>query len=312
MQPLFLKSTFHDKIWGGNTLRTQFGYEIPTETTGEFWAISAHPNGMSTIANGEHTGKTLAQLFDQHRELFGNSTDKQFPLLTKILDAQDWLSVQVHPNDAYAAEHENSLGKTECWYIIAADEGAEIVYGHHATSREQLAQYIKDGKWNELLCKVKVKAGDFFHVPSGTIHAIGKGILILETQQSSDTTYRVYDFDRKDAQGNKRDLHIQQSIDVATIGALQNSHPDTQIIGNCATTTYVSNEFFTVYKWQISGCVSMKKNAPYTLVSVLNGSGSLKIGSETFALKKGEHFILTSDIPEWTFDGNLEMIASHV
>ena len=127
----------------------------------------------------------------------------------KILDANDWLSVQVHPDDAYGLEHEGELGKTECWYIIAADEGSEIIYGHNAKSKEELRQQIEDKNWDALLTKVPVKAGDFFYVPSGTMHAIGAGILILETQQSSDTTYRVYDFDRKDDKGNLRELHLE-------------------------------------------------------------------------------------------------------
>ena len=122
--------------------------------------------------------------------------------MTKILDANDWLSVQVHPDDAYGLEHEGELGKTECWYIIDAEEGAEIIYGHKAKTKEELASLIEAGDWDGLLSKTPVKKGDFFFVPSGTMHAIGPGILILETQQSSDTTYRVYDFDRRDDQGN--------------------------------------------------------------------------------------------------------------
>ncbi|MBM9832937.1 class I mannose-6-phosphate isomerase, partial [Enterococcus faecalis] len=148
-----------------------------------------------------------------------------FPLLTKILDANDWLSVQVHPDDAYGLEHEGELGKTECWYILHADPGAEIIYGHEAKSREELEDWIKEGCWDKLLTRVPVCTGDFFYVPSGTLHAIGPGIVILETQQSSDTTYRVYDFDRPDDSGQLRPLHIQQSLDVLTIGQPQNSTP---------------------------------------------------------------------------------------
>ena len=190
-EPLFLKAQMHDKIWGGTKLRDEFGYDIPTETTGEYWAISAHPNGVSIVDNGTYKGQGLDKLYREHKELFGNPKSEVFPLLTKILDANDWLSVQVHPDDAYALEHEGELGKTECWYVIAADEDSEIIYGHNAKSKEELAKMIEAGDWDNLLTKVPVKAGDFLYVPSGTMHAIGKGILILETQQSSDTTYRV-------------------------------------------------------------------------------------------------------------------------
>ena len=146
-------------------------------------------------------------------------------MLTKILDANDWLSVQVHPDDAYGMEHEGELGKTECWYIIDAEEGAEIIYGHKAQTKEELATLIEAGDWDGLLSKTPVKKGDFFFVPSGTMHAIGPGILILETQQSSDTTYRVYDFDRRDDQGNQRELHIQQSGRCTACGSASSRCP---------------------------------------------------------------------------------------
>ena len=225
MEPLFLDSPMHEKIWGGNRLKAEFGYDIPSEHTGEYWAISAHPNGVSYVKNGKYAGFHLAELYKDKPELFGNPKTSVFPLLTKILDANDWLSVQVHPDDAYGLEHEGELGKTECWYIIDAEEGAEIIYGHKAKTKEELASLIEAGDWDGLLAKTPVKKGDFFFVPSGTMHAIGPGILILETQQSSDTTYRVYDFDRRDDQGNKRELHIQQSLDVLNLGNPENSVP---------------------------------------------------------------------------------------
>ena len=187
-EPLFLQSVMQEKIWGGTHLRDVFGYDIPSDHVGEYWAISAHPNGVSTIKNGRYAGQTLDVLYAEHRELFGNRQEPVFPLLTKILDANDWLSVQVHPDDVYGLEHEGELGKTECWYIIAAEPGAEIIYGHNAKSKEELRQQIESKDWENLLTKVPVKAGDFFYVPSGTMHAIGAGIMVLETQQSSDTT----------------------------------------------------------------------------------------------------------------------------
>ncbi|MCI6871287.1 MAG: mannose-6-phosphate isomerase, class I [Streptococcus hyointestinalis] len=310
-EPLFLKSQMHEKIWGGTKLHDVFGYEIPSKTTGEYWAISAHPNGVSTIANGRYKGYGLDQLYREEKALFGNPKSEVFPLLTKILDANDWLSVQVHPDDTYALEHEGELGKTECWYVIAADEGAEIIYGHNAKSKEELAQMITAGDWEHLLTKIPVKAGDFFYVPSGTMHAIGKGILILETQQSSDTTYRVYDFDRKDASGKTRDLHLKQSIDVLTNGKPANSTPARVISGNLDLTTLVSNAFFTVYKWQISGQVDFKRTAPYLLLSVLEGQGQLVIEGTSYPIKKGNHFILPNDVNSWELTGELTLIVSH-
>ena len=311
-EPLFLQSVMQEKIWGGTKLRDEFGYEIPSDKVGEYWAISAHPHGVSTIKNGRLAGMGLDQLYAEHRELFGNSSEPVFPLLTRVLDANDWLSVQVHPDDHYAMEHEGELGKTECWYVIAADEGAEIIYGHNAKSREELRQQIEKKEWDKLLTKVPVKAGDFFYVPSGTMHAIGSGILILETQQSSDTTYRVYDFDRKDAKGNLRELHLEKSIDVLNIGAPANSRPVTVKADDLTSTLLVASDFFAVYKWEVSGKVDIEKTAAYLLVSVLAGRGVLTVDGETYPIAKGDHFILPSDVEEWTFEGkDLEMIVSH-
>ena len=312
MEPLFLDSPMHEKIWGGNRLKTEFGYDIPSEHTGEYWAISAHPNGVSYVKNGKYAGFHLAELYKDKPELFGNPKTSVFPLLTKILDANDWLSVQVHPDDAYGLEHEGELGKTECWYIIAADEGSEIIYGHNAKSKEELRQQIEDKNWDALLTKVPVKAGDFFYVPSGTMHAIGSGILILETQQSSDTTYRVYDFDRKDDNGNLRELHLEKSIDVLNIGEPANSRPVTVKADDLRSTLLVSNDFFAVYKWEITGKVDFEKTVDYSLFSVLAGQGKLTVDGKDYPIQKGSHFILPSDVEAWTLEGSdLELIVSH-
>ena len=311
-EPLFLQSVMQEKIWGGTKLRDEFGYDIPSEKIGEYWAISAHPNGVSKVANGRFEGTDLATLYAEHRELFGNRPEPVFPLLTKILDANDWLSVQVHPDDAYGLEHEGELGKTECWYIIAADEGSEIIYGHNAKSKEELRQQIEDKNWDALLTKVPVKAGDFFYVPSGTMHAIGAGILILETQQSSDTTYRVYDFDRKDDNGNLRELHLEKSIDVLNIGEPANSRPVTVKADDLRSTLLVSNDFFAVYKWEITGKVDFEKTADYSLLSVLAGQGQLTVDGKNYPIQKGSHCILPSDVETWTLEGQgLELIVSH-
>lgn len=310
-EPLFLQSVMQEKIWGGTHLRDVFDYDIPSDHVGEYWAISAHPNGVSTIKNGRYAGQTLDVLYAEHRELFGNRQEPVFPLLTKILDANDWLSVQVHPDDAYGLEHEGELGKTECWYIIAAEPGAEIIYGHNAKSKEELRQQIESKDWENLLTKVPVKAGDFFYVPSGTMHAIGAGIMVLETQQSSDTTYRVYDFDRKDDQGNLRELHLEKSIDVLNIGEPANSRPVTTKVDDLKSTLLVANDFFAVYKWEISGKADFEKTADYSLFSVLDGQGSLHVDGQDYDIAKGSHFILPSDVTSWTLSGDLEIIVSH-
>ena len=311
MQPLFMKPVFQEKIWGGSRLRTVFGFDIPNDKIGEDWAISAHPNGVSVIENGPYQGQTLDQLWKEHQELFGHSTEDVFPLLIKILDAEDDLSVQVHPDDVYGLKNEGELGKTECWYIIDAKPGAEIIYGHHAQTREELAAMINEGRWDDLLTRVPVKKGDFFYVPSGTIHAIGKGIMILETQQSSDTTYRVYDYDRKDDSGQLRELHIQQSVDVTTVPA---KTPDLNIQevrkGDSAIVTYLKTDFFNVYEWQVKGSLRFKKAAPYTLATVITGFGKLVVNGETYELNMGTSFILPNQIESWEIQGDVTIIAS--
>lgn len=313
-EPLFLEPAFQEKIWGGNKLASEFGYKIPSEHTGECWAISAHLHGPATISNGEFKGVKLNELWDSHREVFGNAKGDVFPLLTKILDARTALSVQVHPDDKYALKHEHELGKTECWYVISADEDSEMIYGHHAKSRAELAELIENEQWNKLLRHVPVKAGDFLYVPSGTIHAIGKGVMVLETQQSSDTTYRVYDFDRVDEKtGQKRELHIQQSIDVTNV-----PHEDPKLetkvakVGDGTLTTFVQTDFFSVYKLELEGGQStgIRTKAPYTLFSVLDGHGKLIIEDQEYSIKKGVHFILPFVVKQWQFRGNLTLIIS--
>lgn len=312
MEPLFLDGVLQEKIWGGTKLRDEYGYDIPSDQTGELWAISAHPNGPATVKNGEYKGQSLDQLWKNHRELFGNQEGEVFPLLTKIIDAQDDLSVQVHPDDEYGLKHEGELGKTECWYVLSAEPGAEIVFGHTAKTKEELRDQIEAGNWDELLHYEEVKAGDFFYLPSGTVHALGSGIVILETQQSSDTTYRLYDYDRRDDEGNLRDLHIEQSIDVTTVPhTADNETSSTVQDGQSTLTTLVDSEFFTVFDWEIKDKTNLNQEGLYTLASVIDGEGQLIIDDQIYPIKKGEHFILPNEIKEWTFTGNLHLIASH-
>lgn len=311
MEPLFLKGVFQEKIWGGSKLESEFNYRIPSDKTGELWAISAHPNGPATVINGEYKGKTLDELWEKHRELFGHQVGDVFPLLTKIIDAQNDLSVQVHPADDYALKHEGELGKTECWYILAAEKGAEIIYGHHAKTKEEVREKIKNEQWDDLLRSIEVKAGDFFYLPAGMIHAIGSGIMILETQQSSDTTYRLYDYDRRDDKGHLRDLHIEESIAVATVPSQDYlSEAKIEKLVHGQITRLVSTNFFTVEKWQIDGAVHFKRDPLYQLVSVIGGQGEIIIDDHSYPIKKANHFILPHSIKEWTIDGQLEIIAS--
>ena len=180
MELLLLEPVFKQMIWGGSRLKDDFGYDIPGDNTGECWAISAHPHGDCTLKNTEYKGKTLSWLWENHRELFGNVQGDRFPLLIKIIDAKADLSIQVHPDDAYAAEHENgSLGKMECWYILDAKEGGTIVIGHNAKNHEEVEEMIRGKRWKEFIREIPVKKGDFFQINPGCVHAIKGGTLIL-------------------------------------------------------------------------------------------------------------------------------------
>jgi mannose-6-phosphate isomerase len=315
-EPIFLQPVLQERIWGGKKLRTEFHYDIPSEQTGEAWVISAHPNGPSIIKNGPLEGKTLADAWNEQGALFNKQTgnDEEYPLLVKILDAADDLSVQVHPNDQFAREVEGvPYGKTECWYVVSAEEGAELVLGHHAKTQEELAQMAEQGEWDKLLRRVKVKAGDFVYVPSGTIHAIGKGIVILETQQSSDITYRVYDYDRTDAAGNKRELHLERSIQVTTV-----PHQDAEVeqtettIGGLVEKKLVSEQYFTVYHWNLNGEATREQTADFLQVSVLSGQATVTIDGQSYDVQKGTHFILPNGISQYHLKGQAEFIVSHV
>lgn len=313
LEPLFLKPVFQEKIWGGTKLKSVFDYPLESDHIGECWAISAHPHGVCTVENGEYKGLLLDELWKKNPEIFGNPSVDVFPLLTKILDAADDLSVQVHPDDSYGKEHAGELGKTECWYIISAEPGAEIIYGHHAKTKEELAQMIESGDWEHLLRRIPVQAGEFYHVPSGTIHAIGKGIMILETQQSSDTTYRVYDYDRKDDAGNPRELHIQDSLDVTTVPHIDPVLNIKQVNnGESNVTTFIESDYFNVFEWNVSGVLPIKTTGKYTLVSVLDGFGYLYLNDDEtkFEVSKGQHFILPNEVTKVCFEGDAKMIAS--
>jgi len=313
VQPLFLKPVFKERIWGGTALQTEFDYDIPNDKTGECWAISAHPNGSSIIENGPYAGMALDELWKKHPELFGNPKEEVFPLLTKILDANMDLSVQVHPEDSYAKAHENGeLGKTECWFILDCKEGADMIFGHNAKTKEELIEQINKGNWNELLRRVKIKPGDFFYVPSGTIHALCEGTLVLETQQSSDTTYRVYDYDRRDDNGNLRELHLEKAVDVTTV-----PHHDTGVAPkvekrkNVTIITFVESEFFSVYKWDVKGKAVFSFNDQYMLLSVIKGDGVLVHNGKKYSLKKGTHLIIPVGLGEFEVDGDCELMVSH-
>ena len=316
MEPFFLTPYFRPKIWGGRKLKTIFNYDIPDGKVGEAWVISGYKDDASTITNGDFVGQSLRKVYRENPELFGNPKSKEFPLLVKFLDANDNLSVQVHPNDDYARKVENDSGKTESWYVLQADPGSYLIYGHTAKTRSELADMIHKGEWDKLLRKVPVKAGDFFYVPSGTIHALTKGILVIETQQSSDVTYRLYDYDRVDQKtGKKRELHTQKSIDVTQVPhvdpklEITTSKKQDAIIKTLVQPP-LSPHF---YLWQIdlNGQWNTGLNGhPFLLVTIINGSGTIECENKIFNLSIGTNMIIPNNIKEFKFSGNMKMVIS--
>lgn len=306
---LFLEPVFKEMIWGGSKLEAEFGYSIPSDHTGECWAISAHKNGDCRIINNEYEGKTLSWLWGHHKELFGNAEGEVFPLLVKIIDAKTDLSIQVHPDDVYANQKEaGALGKTECWYVLDCDETGDIVIGHNAKDKEELKDMIHSDRWNELIRCFPIKKGDFFQIAPGTVHAIKGGTLILETQQNSDITYRLYDYGRLDS-GKPRELHIDKSIDVITC-----PHIDQKVRGKvikneqCDIEELISCSMYTVQRLQLHGEQKLEQDKKFLNVSVINGAGTI----DGQKLKKGDHFILPFGYGEYTLKGNMELIVSHI
>lgn len=308
-QLIWLEPVFHGKIWGGRRLEAVYGYHIPAGPVGECWAISAHPNGVCRIAEGPFAGQTLAWLWDNHRELFGNLEGDVFPLLIKILDAEGDLSIQVHPDDTYAAEHEHgSLGKKECWYVLDAAPNGTIIVGQRAHDRAEFAQMVEEGRWDDLLNEVPIKAGDFFQIDPGTVHAIKAGTLILETQQSSDITYRVYDYDRTGDDGKPRPLHIAQSIDVVNYEAEAPTSgtvtaPEVDGITRLATT-----DRYTVERVRVNGPRTLAQTHPFCCISVIDGAGAI-CGR---AVHAGSHLLAPSTVEALELDGEMTLICSWV
>lgn len=306
---LFMEPVFKSMIWGGDRLRTEFGYNVTDDLTGECWAISAHKNGDCAIKEGRFKGKRLSWLWQNHQELFGNRDEKQFPLLIKIIDAKKDLSIQVHPDDVYALSNENgSYGKTECWYILDCDDDAEIVIGHNAKDKEELRDLIGKGKWDELIRTRPIKKGDFFQISPGTVHAIMAGTMLLETQQNSDITYRLYDYGRLD-NGVPRPLHIKKSIDVINC-----PHKDELVEGNTIKNDMyekrelIHNKYYTVNKLSIYGEQSFIQEKDFINISVTSGEGYI----DKIKISKGDHFILPFRYGKFELKGNMECIVSYI
>lgn len=304
---LFLTPVIQHNVWGGTRLIKEYGYKAEGNNLGECWGISAHHSGDCHIVNPEYRDMTLSELYKQHPDLFGNPNSEVFPILVKIIDANQDLSIQVHPDDDYARIHENYLnGKTECWYIIDCPPGAELIVGHNASTREELKMMIHNKEWDKLIRRISVKQGDFIAIEPGTVHSITAGCLILEIQQSCDITYRLYDYNRL-YDGKLRDLHIDKSIDVIEVPArpIEKSMLHTLDKADCVELLR-ENQCFKVWKLRCNEKVSFDYNEKYLNVSVIEGSGIFN-GEE---VHKGDHFIVSNGCTKLKIKGDLAAIMS--
>lgn len=303
MEPFLLEPAGKDYLWGGTRLKTDYDKKINISPLAETWECSIHPDGLSIIRNGNFAGMSLADILHKYPEFLGKKVSGNLPILVKLIDAEQDLSIQVHPPDEFARIYENDNGKTEMWYILDAKEGAKLVHGfaHNVTS-DQLRCAIDSGTLSKHLQYVSVKKGDVFFIPPGTIHAIGAGILLAEVQQNSNVTYRVYDYNRIDKNGKKRPLHIDKAIKVLNMNAdieikqkqrLVKYYPgcSREILGRC--------EYFEMERIQVTMgfSFSVSENS-FQVILCIDGDGGLEVPEQRKPLrfKKGDCIFLPADL----------------
>ncbi len=312
MPILKLKAPTKDYLWGGNRLVEEYGKKSAGDVTAESWELSAYPGSESAIENGEYAGKTITEYIDIcGKEVLGKNCERfnDFPVLIKFIDAKKDLSIQVHPSDEYALEHEKQFGKTEMWYILDADEGASLYYGFNRTiTKEEFAKRIEDNTLTEVLNACPVQKGDVIFIESGTLHAIGAGILVAEIQQNSNVTYRVYDYGRRDKDGNLRELHVDKALDVTTLEPVKKIKNPNPHIGIC--------KYFTVDKISLTGDITSKLNGEVNADSFLHilfleGKGTLKNSGETLEFRKGDSFFIPAGSGEYEISGECEAILTY-
>lgn len=318
MYPLLLNPAVKDYLWGGTRLKTEYKYETEKDIAAEAWVLSCHKDGVDTVINGELAGKTLSETI----ELWGDKAIGKkaaefpyFPLLIKLIDAKDRLSVQVHPDDEYALKNEGEFGKTEMWYVVDCDEGAELIYGfNRQVSKEEFERKIKDNTLSEICNYVPVHKGDVFFISAGTLHAIGAGILIAEVQQNSNTTYRVSDYGRLGADGKPRPLHIEKALEVT------NRNEPTVPYGNVGeikeeafgtVKRLASCDLFTTELWSLNGETKLCLSDSFISLLVLDGELNLAWDGGLLSAKKGGSIFIPADF-EVKISGKAEILYSRV
>ncbi|MBT8178898.1 MAG: class I mannose-6-phosphate isomerase [Eudoraea sp.] len=293
--PLKFKPILKERIWGGNKLHNELGKPTTGFKTGESWEVSAVPGDVSEIANGVYSGEFLDKLIDRFPEaLLGNSVlsrfGKTFPILIKFIDAAADLSIQVHPDDQLAKQRHNSFGKTEMWYVMDADPGARLLVDfNQQVTPEEYKKRLANNTLLDLMNKEEVREGDTFFINAGKLHAIGAGVMLAEIQQTSDVTYRVYDYDREDAKGNKRQLHTEQALDAIDFSLKQDFRVAYDKVDNTAN-PMVNCTYFNTQYLPINGRVSRdySERDAFSILIAVDGNVDLSTPQARFTLKKGE------------------------
>jgi mannose-6-phosphate isomerase len=312
-----LTPAFKDYIWGGTKLRDEYGKKCDFDKVAESWELSCHKDGASVVAEGADKGLTLAEYIEKHgKAVLGSDCEKfeNFPILIKLIDAKDNLSVQVHPDNEYAMRVEGEYGKTEMWYIVDCDEGAELLYGFkHEISKDEFAARIADNTLLEVTNSVPVKKGDVFFIEAGTLHAIGKGILIAEIQQNSNTTYRIYDYGRVGKDGKPRELHVEKAKDVTRLAPAK-SYPETPVVSRegYSSKLLASCDYFTTEALDIDGSAELTADEK-SFNSLLILEGDVKISAdETVTAGKGDSVFITAGTGKYTVSGKCKAVLTKV
>ncbi len=316
LYPVKLLPFVSETIWGGRKLIEEYGVETEKKNAAEGWMLSCHEAGASVAANGEFAGISFADVVKNNPGLCGKNAEKfgDFPILIKFIDAMDNLSVQVHPTKEYCEKTGIGQSKTECWYIIDCDEDAYLILGFNdKITPEQFKEAIENNTLTDYVSKVPVKKGDFFFIESGTLHAICKGILLAEVQESSNTTYRIYDYNRVGADGKPRELHVEDGAAVTKLEKysqpdFSNSALDTderRLLADCP--------LFKVWKLNVNGAfVGNATEESFVSLLIMDGEGSLECCGETLELKKGDSIFIPANAGEYKLCGKLEIIETRI
>lgn len=320
LYPLRLRAALKDYIWGGTALKTAFHKKSDLEKVAESWELSCHKDGQSIVENGIYEGLTLSAYVEKAgREVLGENAEKftYFPILIKLIDAADDLSVQVHPGNEYALSAEGEYGKTEMWYIVDCAEDAALLYGFKETiGKEEFKRRIEENTLLEVCNRVPVKKGDVFFMDAGTLHAIGKGIIIAEIQQNSNTTYRIYDYGRVGADGKARQLHVEKALDVTELTPPQKpTRPVAQMnfFTDFSMKLLAQCEYFTVYHVEVKKECKLRADASsFQSILVLDGALTLSCEAEELALTKGDSVFIPADMGDYVLQGQGEVIFSMV